>query len=76
MIGIVMPSTAVLFSAGLDSAVLAAAEARSFRVSPIYVSAGLAWEPEERTMMDRLLAAPPFRALAPLTLLEFSARDV
>jgi 7-cyano-7-deazaguanine synthase len=76
MIGIVMPSTAVLFSAGLDSAVLAAAEARSFRVSPIYVSAGLAWEHEERTMMDRLLAAPPFRALAPLTLLEFSARDV
>ena len=33
--------TAVLFSAGLDSAVLAAAETRNGRVHPIYVSCGL-----------------------------------
>ena len=36
--------TAVLLSAGLDSAVLAASEARTSRVQPIYVSTGLAWE--------------------------------
>ena len=42
-------ATAVLLSAGLDSAVLAASEARSARVHPIYVSAGLAWE---RTELD------------------------
>ena len=37
-----MSSTAVLLSAGLDSAVLAAAEARTQRIHPIYVSTGLA----------------------------------
>ena len=47
--------SAVLLSGGLDSAVLAAAEARTFRVHPIYVSAGLAWEDEERDMTQRLL---------------------
>jgi 7-cyano-7-deazaguanine synthase len=71
-----LPSTAVLLSAGLDSAVLAAAEARSFCVHPIYVSAGLAWEPEERAMVRRLLQAPAFRQLEPLAILEFSVRDL
>jgi len=70
------PSTAVLLSAGLDSAVLAAAEARAFRVHPIYVSAGLAWEKEERTMAERLLRSPAFRDVAPLTVLEFGVRDL
>jgi 7-cyano-7-deazaguanine synthase len=69
-------STAVLLSAGLDSAVLAAAEARTFRVHPIYVSAGLAWEDEERGMVQRLLRTAPYRHLAPLTTLEFSVRDL
>ena len=41
-------TVAVLFSAGLDSAVLLAhALSERAPVHPIYVSAGLAWEPEE-----------------------------
>jgi 7-cyano-7-deazaguanine synthase len=68
--------TAVLFSAGLDSAVLAAAEARDAAVHPIYVAAGLAWEPEERAAVARLLASPPLTNLAPLATLAFTARDL
>ena len=67
----------MLISAGLDSAVLAAAEARTARVHPIYVSAGLAWEDEERAALDRLLASAPFaRRLEPLATLTFSVRDL
>jgi len=69
-------ATAVLLSAGLDSAVLAAAEARTFSVHPIYVSTGLAWEAEERAMVEVLLRSPAFQGLAPLTVLEFSVRDL
>jgi 7-cyano-7-deazaguanine synthase len=68
--------TAVLISAGLDSAVLAAHEARRGRVHPIYVSTGLAWEAEERAALDALLAAPAFRNLEAVTELTFSVRDV
>ena len=72
-----MPTaTAVLLSAGLDSAVLAAAEARTSRVHPIYVSTGLAWEAEELAMLERLLAAAPYASLAPLARLTFTVRDV
>jgi 7-cyano-7-deazaguanine synthase len=69
-------STAVLLSAGLDSAVLAALEARTSHVHPIYVSTGLAWEQEELAMLDRLLATAPFRSLAPLARLMFTVRDL
>ncbi|HEX5109013.1 MAG TPA: 7-cyano-7-deazaguanine synthase [Vicinamibacterales bacterium] len=69
-------SSAVLLSAGLDSAVLAALEARRARVQPIYVSAGLAWEAAELTALDRLLAAPPFATLAPLERLTFTVTDL
>lgn len=69
-------STVVLLSAGLDSAVLAAAEARTRRVHPVYVSAGLAWEDEERAMVGRLLATAPYRAVAPLATLTFTVRDL
>jgi 7-cyano-7-deazaguanine synthase len=69
-------ATAVLLSAGLDSAVLAAAEAQRFLVHPIYVSAGLAWEVEERAMVERLLGTAPFRNLEPLVTLDFTVRDV
>jgi 7-cyano-7-deazaguanine synthase len=69
-------STAVLLSAGLDSAVLAAFEARRSHVHPIYVSAGLAWEPQELEALDRLLASPPFASLAPLAQLTFTVRDL
>jgi 7-cyano-7-deazaguanine synthase len=68
--------TAVLLSAGLDSAVLAAAEARHAPVQPIYVSTGLAWEEQELAALDRLLAMPPFTTLAPLARLTFTVRDL
>jgi 7-cyano-7-deazaguanine synthase len=65
-----------LFSSGLDSAVLAAAEARHTTVHPVYVSAGLAWEREERAAVERLLASPVFRGLAPLAHLTFTVTDL
>jgi 7-cyano-7-deazaguanine synthase len=71
------PATAVLLSAGLDSTVLAASEARSSRVHPIYVSTGLAWEQSELDALDRLLAQTPFAGhLAPLARLSFTVRDL
>ena len=72
-----MRSTAVLLSAGLDSAVLAASEARRARVHPVYVSTGLAWEGEELAAIDRLLASAPFAGnLEPLARLAFTVRDL
>jgi len=68
--------TAVLLSAGLDSAVLAASEARTSRVHPIYVSSGLAWEDEERAALDRLLTSAPFRGLEAPAQLTFTVRDL
>jgi 7-cyano-7-deazaguanine synthase len=69
--------TAVLISAGLDSAVLVAAEARTSEVHPIYVSAGLAWEAEERRALERLLQHAPFAGrVAPVAELTFTVRDV
>ncbi|HEX5474221.1 MAG TPA: 7-cyano-7-deazaguanine synthase [Vicinamibacterales bacterium] len=70
-------ATAVLFSAGLDSAVLAASAARNGRVQPIYVRAGLAWEAEEQAMAARLLASAPYSArVLPLVTLTVDMRDV
>ncbi len=37
---------------------------------------GLAWEPEERAMVDRLLRTAPFRNLEPLVTLDFTVRDL
>lgn len=69
--------SAVLLSAGLDSAVLAASELRRARVHPIYVSAGLAWEGEERRTLERLLASPPFAGrTAPLVRLAYTVEDL
>jgi 7-cyano-7-deazaguanine synthase len=69
--------TAVLFSAGLDSAVLVADEARRGRVHPLYVSVGLAWETAEVTMAERLLDAPVYRGHASsLQRLHFTMQDV
>ena len=71
---------AVLFSAGLDSAVLLARVLHEGRaeVQPIYVSAGLAWEAEERAMALRLLESPPYSSSAtrPLVTLTVDMRDV
>jgi 7-cyano-7-deazaguanine synthase len=66
----------VLLSAGLDSAVLAAAEAGHGRVHPVYVSVGLAWEGQERAMLAHLLATRPYDALQPLAALSFPADDL
>lgn len=71
-----MPTTAVLLSAGLDSAVLAAAEARDARVQPVYVSTGLAWEASERAALAALLAAPAFARVAPAVDLRFTVEDL
>jgi 7-cyano-7-deazaguanine synthase len=69
-------TSAVLFSAGLDSAVLAAAELQRGAVHPIYVSAGLAWEAEENAAIERLLRTEPYRGCAPLARLSFTVRDL
>lgn len=70
--------SAVLFSGGLDSAVLLALERRDHgRAWPIHVRAGLAWEAAEARAIARLLAAPPFAGrVEPLTSLTVDMRDV
>jgi 7-cyano-7-deazaguanine synthase len=67
---------AVLFSSGLDSAVLAASEARAATVHPIYVSCGLAWEQEELAIAERLLATPAYRGAQPIARLTFTVADL
>ena len=72
-----MTPTAVLLSAGLDSAVLTAVEARAGEVHPIYVSTGLAWERGELAALDRLLATAPFgHNVAPLARLSLTVEDL
>lgn len=72
-----MHTTAVLLSAGLDSAVLAASEARGSHVQPIYVSAGLAWEASELAALEQLLAHPPYTGRTePLARLSFTVQDL
>ncbi len=69
-----------MLSGGLDSAVLAAEEARTFVVHPVYVAGGLAWEEGEQRIVRQLLSRPPFSGaehpVQPLARLEFSMRDV
>jgi 7-cyano-7-deazaguanine synthase len=72
-----MATTAVLLSAGLDSAVLAAAEARGGQVHPIYITTGLAWESGELAVLDRLLASSPYaRNVERLARLSFTVEDL
>lgn len=70
------PVTAVLCSGGLDSAVLVADQARTRIVQPVYVTAGLAWEASERSLVARLLRAPAYAALRPLAVLDCPVTDV
>jgi 7-cyano-7-deazaguanine synthase len=68
---------AVLLSGGLDSAVLLVEQAASHEVRPIYVRAGLAWEPAERAAVEALLAALPSREqVLPLVSLAVDMSDV
>lgn len=72
-----MSDTAVLFSGGLDSAVLLADEATRARVHPLYVSTGLAWEDDERRLAAALLDVAPYNGrVEPLVPLDFTVRDV
>src|SRR5688572_13810456 len=70
----------VLLSGGLDSAVLAAQEARTYVVHPVYVAAGLAWEEGEQRIIAALLSRSPFtnapNRVFPLARLEFGMSDV
>jgi 7-cyano-7-deazaguanine synthase len=70
-------ATAVLFSGGLDSAVLLAQAATQDTVQPIYVSVGLAWESAERAAVERLLSSNPDAGrIQPLVALSVDMRDV
>ncbi|MCC7008058.1 MAG: 7-cyano-7-deazaguanine synthase [Acidobacteria bacterium] len=71
-------TSAVLFSGGLDSAVLLADEAaRSDVVWPIHVRTGMAWEPAEARAIERLLSSAPFAARTrPLAALTVDMREV
>ena len=70
-------ATAVLLSGGLDSAVLLAEEAARGDVQPIYVGAGLAWEPAERSIVEALLRSDVLAGRTqPLVTLSVDMRDV
>jgi 7-cyano-7-deazaguanine synthase len=70
-------ATAVLYSAGLDSAVLVADEATRTVVHPLYVSVGLAWEEAERVMASRFLRSATIGdRVRPLTILHLPMTDV
>jgi 7-cyano-7-deazaguanine synthase len=72
-----MDRSVVLCSAGLDSAVLVALEARERVAQPVYVSVGLAWEDAERATLQALLPALPVQhPLAPMVHLAVDMRDV
>ena len=73
-----MASSCVLFSGGLDSAVLLAIERRDHTpVFPVHVRSGFAWEDAERRAIDRLLASSAFSSgVAPLATLTVDMRDI
>ena len=73
-----MTRAVVLFSAGLDSAVLLAeAAAQPAGAQPVYISAGMAWEGAERAMAERFVAALGRDASqGPLASLSVDMRDV
>jgi 7-cyano-7-deazaguanine synthase len=69
--------TAVLFSGGLDSAVLVARAATNGPVQPLYVSVGLAWEAEEQRAAARCLSSlGNAGSIRPLVPLHFDMTDV
>src|SRR5215203_2627597 len=71
-----MTAPVVLFSSGLDSAVLLADAANRYGgAQPVYVRAGLAWELVEQEMARRFLQAVP-ASVRPLVTLAVDMRDV
>src|ERR1043165_8616873 len=71
------PSSLVLLSGGLDSAVLAADQARSWNAHPVDVAEGRAGESGEQEMIRQLLSEPPLAGRTqPLVRLEFTMNDV
>ncbi|MBM3939666.1 MAG: 7-cyano-7-deazaguanine synthase [SAR202 cluster bacterium] len=64
-----MEPIAVLTSGGLDSCVMLADLARTRIAHPIYVQAGLAWEAEERKVLEAYIAALRDVNVRPLTTL-------
>jgi 7-cyano-7-deazaguanine synthase len=71
-----MTPPVVLFSAGLDSAVLLAdASARYGSVQPVYVRSGLAWEGAEEQLALRFLRETSYDS-RPLVALTVDMRDV
>jgi 7-cyano-7-deazaguanine synthase len=72
-----MADVAVLLSGGLDSAVLVAQAAAAAVVQPVYVRAGLAWETEELSLVERLLQAPTYASrVLPLIRLTLDFADL
>jgi 7-cyano-7-deazaguanine synthase len=70
-------SLAVLVSGGLDSAILLGESLRSHAaVHPLYVRAGLYWEPVELEHLRRFLDAVRGPALRPLHVLEMPVGDL
>jgi 7-cyano-7-deazaguanine synthase len=68
---------AVLASGGLDSSVMLAEFARRHRqVFPVYVMAGLKWEPEEMKVLGRFLKALKLPNIEQLAVLSLPVTDV
>ena len=73
-----MTRPVVLFSSGLDSAVLLLQAARRYgSAQPVYIRSGLAWEEHEQAMAERFLARLPSTAgVRDLVVLDLDMRDV
>jgi 7-cyano-7-deazaguanine synthase len=72
-----LPPSALLFSGGLDSAVLLVDEAANREVQPIYVGVGLAWEDAERQAAERVLTTLAMKErVRPLVSLRVDMTDV
>ncbi len=73
-----MTRPVVLFSSGLDSAVLLVQTAQRYgSAQPVYVRSGFAWEEHEQAMAERFLARLPSTAgVRDLVVLDLDMRDV
>ena len=67
---------AVLFSGGLDSAVLLARAAGAGPVQPLYISVGFAWEEQERAAAEALLRSGAVPGARPIVALTADMHDV